>query len=297
MKNNPPNVQDEKKYSFTLKNGVVVELTKQDVIDNNLYKLTDKIPEIHLSDKLTDSNPLKKLLHMFESGVQNKFLYYKILSVIFFCCLWAIQISAFIQHSLYQLSMLLITLWSSSIIISVQMNINMKDSLIRILQNKFIVIPLFVLISLAVTLLIYVCIGDNILVPQNTIEAFIKMFSFEKINYTIIYPLTGFIFTSILLVLYDINQRYCNYIIRINLKFITTPLFIFTLIVIGCFFYLLTIFLPNEQKFVYDFFNSLFFQFWFLISLFFIVYTFIYCFILLQFIILKNIIKIFDNRY
>ena len=39
MKNNPPNVQDEKKYSFTLKNGVVVELTKQDVIDNNLYKL------------------------------------------------------------------------------------------------------------------------------------------------------------------------------------------------------------------------------------------------------------------
>ena len=122
MKNKLESIPEDKKYTFTLKNGAPVELTRQDVIDNNLYKLTVKIPDIHLSDKLPDSNPLKKLLHMFESGVQNKFLYYKILSAIFFCYLWAIQISAFIQHSPHQIPMLFITLWGIYAIIRLNIN-------------------------------------------------------------------------------------------------------------------------------------------------------------------------------
>ena len=41
--------ENDKAYSLTLKNGTVIELTKQDVIDNNILKLEKALPDLKLT--------------------------------------------------------------------------------------------------------------------------------------------------------------------------------------------------------------------------------------------------------
>ena len=57
--------ENDKAYSLTLKNGTVIELTKQDVIDNNILKLEKALPDLKLTNKIFDNNLLKKISEQF----------------------------------------------------------------------------------------------------------------------------------------------------------------------------------------------------------------------------------------
>ena len=103
----------DKYYQLKLKNRVVVEITKQDIINNNLSKLQDTIPELKLTHKISDTNPFKKIIQKLERGDQNKFLYYKVLSYIFFSFLCLIQIYETVHYNSRTLPMFFITIWGA----------------------------------------------------------------------------------------------------------------------------------------------------------------------------------------
>jgi len=225
---------ENKKFSFTLKNGAVVELTKQDVIDNNLYKITDKIPDLQIADKLSDKNPFKKILQTFESGVQNKFLYYKALSIIFFCYLWIIQISAFIQDNYNALPMLFLTLWGTYAIIRLNIKPLFKTNTLRTLIKKSDY-PIFT--SSITYLLLIITVSYSFLKKDTLCTAIdwqnvIDMIMLNKFSYFPYLLLASFLI-SILVAMYNIQEFYERQFLLIEMKIrsISTILFSFLLYV------------------------------------------------------------------
>ena len=213
-----------KVHSFKLKNGMVVELTKQDVIDNNLYKLTDRIPNLKIADTLSDNNPLKKIIAVLESGEQNKFLYYKILSGVFFICMFVVQSLAFYYKSSLALSMVFMTLWGMFLTVWLckvqQLN---KLSLLNILNNKLnlFIYSYFFHISFVVCLILFVYFSGDIQNINNV----------ANWRYYIAYPIIVTIFVSCLSTLHNIDIVYKAHMIRVYLKHITNAVFVFSLVI------------------------------------------------------------------
>lgn len=77
-------VKEDKVFPLTLKNGIVVELTTQDIIENNISKLESVVPELRFVNRVSDRNPLKKVITVLETGIQSQYKYYKYLSFLFY---------------------------------------------------------------------------------------------------------------------------------------------------------------------------------------------------------------------
>lgn len=77
-------VKEDKVFPLTLKNGIVVELTTQDIIENNISKLESVVPELKFVNRVSDRNPLKKVITVLETGIQSQYKYYKYLSFLFY---------------------------------------------------------------------------------------------------------------------------------------------------------------------------------------------------------------------
>lgn len=218
-----------KTYLLTLKNGTIVKLTKQDVIDNNLYKLADKVPNLKILDKLSNQNPLKKLIQKLEREEQNKFFYYKLLSYLIIVCLCLVQIYEILHDTPQALSMSFITIWGSLLIIFLykKQQVN-RLSLLTILKNKscFFVYSYLFNISLTISLSLFVVSSDNIERVNNITDwrSFIT------------YPIIVTSLVSFLGAIHNISILYKTYILRIYLKFISHTLFICSLIFIGLLF-------------------------------------------------------------
>lgn len=211
--------KSDKKYIITLKNGASIELTKQDIIDNNLYKLTDKIPDLKIADKLSEDNLFKKILETFESGVQNKFLYYKILSLAFFCYLWAIQISALIQHDKNTISMLFITVWGTFAIIRLNTKPLFKTLTLRTLIKKsdysfFTSSITYFLIALSI---LFSFLNKDKLCTILTWENVAEVITLNTFSYLPYLLITSF-FISILIAIYNIQEFYERYVLMSELK-------------------------------------------------------------------------------
>ena len=70
-------VKEDKVFPLTLKNGIVVELTTQDILDNNILKLEKAFPDFKLTNKIFKNNLLKKILTVLEKGINRQYKYYK----------------------------------------------------------------------------------------------------------------------------------------------------------------------------------------------------------------------------
>lgn len=218
-------------YTLTLKNGTTVELTKQDVINNNISKLENAIPDLKLTNKIANNNLLKKIISVLESGEQNNFLYYKLLSAVFFIGICVIQFLAFYYKSSLALSMLFMSLWGIFLTfwLCIKQQLN-KLSLLNILNNKlcFFIYSYLFNISLVACLSLFVYFSEDI---QNINNA-------ANWKYYTAYPIIITIFISCLSALHNIDILYKAYVMRVYLKYITNTLFVFSLVImIGVLFF------------------------------------------------------------
>lgn len=113
-------VKEDKVFPLTLKNGIVVELTTQDIIENNISKLESVVPELKFVNRVSDRNPLKKVITVLETGIQSQYKYYKYLSFFILCHIWLIQVIALINDTSAKYSMLLISFWATYAILRLQ---------------------------------------------------------------------------------------------------------------------------------------------------------------------------------
>lgn len=124
--------EKNKEYPIKLKNGNIIYLSEQDIISNNINKLEDEIPDLKIENTLSDYNPLKKIITAIERGIQIKKTYYLVLSLIFLCYIWGIQIFAYFNDLKIKNLLLFISLWGTYSII----RLNIKPHFqINTLQN------------------------------------------------------------------------------------------------------------------------------------------------------------------
>lgn len=226
-----------KMYSLKLKNGKIVELTKQDVIDNNISKLEEAIPELKFSTKEPHKNPVEKIITKLEVGAQNKFLYYKFLSCILIGCLCLVQAYEMIQNSLNSLPMFFITVWGIflTIILYKKRQTN-QLTLLSILKNKsnFFIYSYLFNISLIVSLILFI---------------FSSNYANSSISWTYFmsYPVIVTALISFLSTIHNIDIVYKTYIMRIHLKFITHTSFAFSLVLMVLLFFAFGNFLLREM--------------------------------------------------
>lgn len=211
-------------YTLSLKNGATIKLTKQDVIDNNISKLENVIPDLKIANKLSNKNSLKKIIMVLESGEQNNFLYYKLLSIVLFICICVLQFLAFYYKSSLSLSMMFISLWGMFLTFWLcrkqQLN---KLSLLNILNNKlnFFIYSYFFHISFVVCLILFVYFSGDIQNINNVVNW----------RCYIAYPIIVTIFVSCLSTLHNIDIVYKAHMMRVYLKHITNAVFVFSLVI------------------------------------------------------------------
>lgn len=132
---NKKKLSEDTMYTLTLKNGTIVKLTKQDILDNNILKLEKAFPDLKLTNKIFKNNLLKKILTVLETGIQSQYKYYKYLSFFILCHIWLIQVIALINDTSAKYSMLLISFWATYTILRLQIkpyfNYNILLSLVK----------------------------------------------------------------------------------------------------------------------------------------------------------------------
>ena len=234
-----------KMYSLKLKNGKIVELTKQDVIYNNISKLEEAIPELKLTNKIFDNNLLKKVISVLETGIQSRHKYYKYLSFFILCHIWLIQIITLIDGTSVKYSMLLISFWATYTILRLQIKPYFKYNILLSLVRK-VDVPFF-LSSITFSLII-LSIGYELLTPNRQCSTFYwndigKIITFYKIN-TITYYMFLVIcclYAAFLMALYDIYAVFEKYQLDLLLGVETIGVKIFKFFCIISLLY----FLPN----------------------------------------------------
>lgn len=144
-------------YTLSLKNGATVKLTKQDVIDNNISKLENVIPDLKLTNQIFENNLLKKILTILETGIQSQYKYYKYLSFFILCHIWLLQVIALINDTSAKYSMLLISFWATYTILRLQIrpyfNYNILLSLVKKIDIPFFISS--ITLSLIILSLVY----------------------------------------------------------------------------------------------------------------------------------------------
>ena len=204
-----------KVHSFKLKNGMVVELTKQDVIDNNISKLEEAIPDLRLTNKIFNNSLLKKVLSVLETGVQSQHKYYKYLCFFILCYIWLIQVIALINDTPAKYSMLLISCWVTYTILRLQIkpyfNYNILLSLVRKID-----VPFF-LSSITFSLII-LSIAYELLTPNRQCSTFYwsdigKIMIFSNIDIITYYAflIIGCLCAAFLMALYNIYLVFEKY--------------------------------------------------------------------------------------
>ena len=126
-----------KKFPYKLKNGNIVSITLSDLLTNNLDILRKEIPDLKVSEKLSEANPLKNIMTTLEKGIQVNENYYKFLSLIILIYIWALQIALFLGQAPQAMLMLFTTLWGSYAI--VRLNVRPYITLMtfnNLLQSK-----------------------------------------------------------------------------------------------------------------------------------------------------------------
>ncbi len=154
---------------LALKNGATVELTKQDIIDNNISKLENAIPDLKISNNLSDNSFLNKVLSVLETGIQCQHKYYKYLCLFILCHVWLIQIIALINEVHARYSMLLISFWMTYAILRFQFKPYFRYNILLSLVKK-IDVPFF-LSSITFSLII-LSMAYELLTPNRQCLAF-----------------------------------------------------------------------------------------------------------------------------
>ena len=166
---NKKKLSEDTMYTLTLKNGTIVKLTKQDILDNNILKLEKAFPDLKLTNKIFKNNLLKKILTVLETGIQSQYKYYKYLSFFILCHIWLIQVIALINDTSAKYSMLLISFWATYTILRLQIkpyfNYNILLSLVKKIDVPFFLSS--ITLSLIILSLVY-----ELLIPGKQCSSF-----------------------------------------------------------------------------------------------------------------------------
>ncbi len=232
-------------YTLTLKNGTTVELTKQDVINNNISKLENAIPDLKLTNKIANNNLLKKIISVLESGEQCQHKYYKYLCFFILCHIWLIQIIALINGASAKYPMFLISFWATYTILRVQFkpyfHYNILHSLIKKIDTPFFLSSItFFLIILSITYEFIIPNRQCLTFNWNDIG---KLMFFYNINTITFYKflIISCLYIALLMALYDIYIIFEKYQLELLLGLETISIKIFKFFCLSCLLY----FIPN----------------------------------------------------
>lgn len=250
LMNKEKTLENDKAYSLTLKNGTVIELTKQDVIDNNILKLEKALPDLKFTNKIFENNLLKKIMAVLETGIQSQHKYYKYLSFFILCHIWLIQIIALINNTSAKYSMLLISFWATYTILRLQIRPYFNYNILLSLVKK-IDIPFFlssITLSLIILSLVY-----ELTIPNKQCSTFYwsdigKIIIFYKADTISYYKflIICCLYIAFLMALYDIYSFFEKYQLDILLRVETVGVKIFKFFCITSLLYFLPYLLSDE---------------------------------------------------
>lgn len=243
-------VKEDKVFPLTLKNGIVVELTTQDIIENNISKLESVVPELKFVNRVSDRNPLKKVITVLETGIQSQYKYYKYLSFFILCHIWLIQVIALINDTSAKYSMLLISFWATYTILRLQIkpyfNYNILLSLVKKIDVPFFLSS--ITLSLIILSLVY-----ELLIPGKQCSSFYwsdigKIIAFYKADTMAYYKflIICCLYIAFLMALYDVYSIFEKYQLDILLGVETIGVKIFKFFCMASLLYFLPYLLSDK---------------------------------------------------
>ena len=202
-------------YRLTLKNGSTVELTKQDIVDNNILKFEEAIPDLKFANKIFKNNLLNKTITTLETGIQSQHKYYKYLCFFILCHIWLIQVTALMNDTSAKYSMLLISFWATYTILRLlfkpYFNYNILLSLVKKIDVPFFLSS--ITLSLIILSLVY-----ELSIPSKQCSSFYwsdigKIIIFHKADTMAYYKflIICCLYTAFLMALYDIYSFFEKY--------------------------------------------------------------------------------------
>lgn len=247
---NKKKLSEDTMYTLTLKNGTIVKLTKQDILDNNILKLEKAFPDLKLTNKIFKNNLLKKILTVLETGIQSQYKYYKYLSFFILCHIWLIQVIALINDTSTKYSMLLISFWATYTILRLQIkpyfNYNILLSLVKKIDVPFFLSS--ITLSLIILSLVY-----ELLIPGKQCSSFYwsdigKIIAFYKADTMAYYKflIICCLYIAFLMALYDVYSIFEKYQLDILLGVETIGVKIFKFFCMASLLYFLPYLLSDK---------------------------------------------------
>jgi hypothetical protein len=243
-------VKEDKVFPLTLKNGIVVELTTQDIIENNISKLESVVPELKFVNRVSDRNPLKKVITVLETGIQSQYKYYKYLSFFILCHIWLIQVIALINDTSAKYSMLLISFWATYAILRLQVkpyfNYNILLSFVKKVDVPFFLSSITIfLIVLSISYELLLSNGQCLTFYWNDIGKLMLFYNEDTMVYYK-FLIVCCMYIAILQALYDVYSIFEKYQLDILLGVETIGVKIFKFFCMASLLYFLPYLLSDK---------------------------------------------------